>query len=51
MEEYFSIQARMTEAVDMTFIRSVYEKIQWNSRLIGILGARGSGKSTLVMQN
>ncbi|HMY68665.1 MAG TPA: AAA family ATPase [Leptospiraceae bacterium] len=50
MEEYFSIQTRIAEAVDMTFIRSVYEKIQWNSRLIGILGARGTGKSTLVMQ-
>ena len=50
MEEYFSIQSRMAEAVDMTFIRSVYEKIQWNSRLIGILGARGTGKSTLVLQ-
>ncbi|HNN04943.1 MAG TPA: AAA family ATPase [Leptospiraceae bacterium] len=50
MEEYFSIQTRIAEAVDMIFIRSVYEKIQWNSRLIGILGARGTGKSTLVMQ-
>ena len=50
MEEYFSIQTRIAEAVDMSFIRSAYEKIQWNSRLIGILGARGTGKSTLVMQ-
>lgn len=33
-----------------TFIRYLHNKIEWNSRLIAILGARGVGKSTLLLQ-
>ena len=34
-----------------TFIRSIDKKINWNSRLIGIKGARGCGKTTLLLQH
>ncbi len=50
MQELFSNTARVAEATDMSFVRSIYQKVSWNSRLIGILGARGTGKSTLVLQ-
>jgi len=36
--------------VDTRFIRSIMEKIDWNDRLIGIRGARGVGKTTLLLQ-
>ena len=35
---------------DVGFIRSVMDKIDWNDRLIGIRGARGIGKTTLLLQ-
>ncbi|MBZ4652646.1 MAG: family ATPase [Proteiniphilum sp.] len=35
---------------DTAFIRSLADRIIWNSRLIGIKGARGVGKTTLMLQ-
>ncbi|MCO6462353.1 MAG: AAA family ATPase [Saprospiraceae bacterium] len=32
------------------FVRSIMNQIQWNARLIGIKGARGTGKTTLLLQ-
>ena len=32
------------------FIRGIMDNIDWNSRLIGIRGARGVGKTTLLLQ-
>jgi predicted AAA+ superfamily ATPase len=34
----------------LDFTRFLFEKIDWNDRLIGILGARGTGKTTLLLQ-
>ena len=36
--------------IDTRFIRGLMDKIDWNDRLIGIRGARGVGKSTLLLQ-
>jgi len=35
---------------EIGFIRSLSSKIDWSDRLIGILGARGTGKTTLLLQ-
>ena len=35
---------------DTRFIRSIMYKVDWNDRLIGIRGARGVGKTTLLLQ-
>ncbi len=32
------------------FKRYLYEKVSWNSRMIGIIGARGVGKTTMILQ-
>ena len=37
-------------AVSLSFIRSIMEEIEWNARMIGIKGARGVGKTTLILQ-
>jgi len=34
----------------LAFIRSIMDQIDWNQRLIGIKGARGVGKTTLLLQ-
>lgn len=35
---------------DTKVVRYLYEKINWDARLIGIKGARGVGKTTLLLQ-
>jgi len=32
------------------FKRYLYKKVSWNSRMIGIIGARGVGKTTMILQ-
>jgi predicted AAA+ superfamily ATPase len=32
------------------FKRYLYEKVSWGSRMIGIIGARGVGKTTMILQ-
>jgi uncharacterized protein len=33
------------------FKRYLYENVSWNSRMIGIIGARGVGKTTMILQH
>ena len=35
---------------DTRFHRYMYDRINWNSRMIGLTGPRGVGKTTLVLQ-
>lgn len=51
MERLFETYYRLINSTDTTFIRSLEEKIDWQSRLIGIRGARGCGKTTLLLQH
>ena len=41
---------RKTENISLDFVRSIMDDIRWNSRLTGIRGARGVGKTTLLLQ-
>jgi predicted AAA+ superfamily ATPase len=36
--------------LSMTFKRYLFDEINWSDRLIGISGARGTGKTTLILQ-
>ncbi|MBQ3617928.1 MAG: ATP-binding protein [Bacteroidales bacterium] len=45
-----SIFNRQLSNVDLAFKRYLYNEIDWDSRLIGIRGARGVGKTTLLLQ-
>lgn len=38
------------KSVDVRFVRYMYKAINWEVRLIGIKGARGVGKTTLLLQ-
>ncbi len=42
---------RRISKVDTSFVRYLYNKINWNARLIGIKGARGVGKTTMLFQH
>lgn len=43
--------AQLIKGVSMSFQRFLSRKINWDSRLIGIFGARGVGKTTLLLQH
>ncbi len=55
--EYSDIQPlinayhRKLSATDLRFRRYLYADIDWNVRLLGIKGARGVGKTTLLLQH
>lgn len=38
------------EQVPMKFIRDEGDRISWNSRMVTLLGARGTGKTTMLLQ-
>lgn len=42
---------RKLAATDVRFKRYLYDRINWDVRLLGIKGARGVGKTTLLMQH
>jgi len=50
MEQLFEISNRLIEYNKSDFLRSLYDNIDWNQRLIEIKGARGVGKTTLMLQ-
>ncbi|MEG1856626.1 MAG: AAA family ATPase [Acinetobacter sp.] len=41
---------RKLATTNLTFKRYLYNKINWNVRLVGIKGARGVGKTTMLVQ-
>ena len=50
MENFLREQQRLIESLRQTK-RYLYDKIDWNLRCCGILGARGAGKTTLMLQH
>jgi predicted AAA+ superfamily ATPase len=50
MEYLLNESVNQINATDISFVRDFINKIEWRDRLIGIKGARGVGKTTLVLQ-
>ncbi len=50
MEGLFQYSNQLITQVDTSFTRYVYNEINWNNRLIGLIGSRGIGKTTLLLQ-
>jgi predicted AAA+ superfamily ATPase len=50
MERLIEKSISKKNRVSLKFKRYLYNEIDWNSRLIGIKGARGTGKTTLILQ-
>jgi uncharacterized protein len=51
MESLIRKSIRKINATDTSFKRYLYERIDWSDRLIFIKGARGTGKTTLLLQH
>lgn len=50
MERLFRISNEAKRRVSTRFHRFLYDEIDWDNRLIGISGARGSGKTIMMLQ-
>lgn len=51
MDYIISIYRRLIAATETHSVRSLESKITWDLRLIGIKGARGVGKTTMILQH
>jgi predicted AAA+ superfamily ATPase len=50
MNNLFNLFFQRLAQTSTQFVRYLYSQIDWDSRLIGITGARGAGKSTILLQ-
>jgi predicted AAA+ superfamily ATPase len=50
MDILFEKSYRKTDNISLDFVRSIMDDIRWDSRLTCIRGARGVGKTTLLLQ-
>jgi uncharacterized protein len=50
MERLFEKSRRLIQNVSMEFQRSLLHEIKWDWRLVSLIGARGVGKTTLLLQ-
>jgi predicted AAA+ superfamily ATPase len=51
MEKLFEQFHKLIRDTDTRFIRYIYAEINWKNRMMGIIGPRGVGKTTLVLQH
>lgn len=50
MEQLYKKFRALLQHVSLDFKRYLYHSIAWDNRMIGLLGARGVGKTTLLLQ-
>ena len=51
LQSLFNNYHRKIAKIDMRFKRYLFDEINWKARIIGIKGARGVGKTTLLLQH
>ena len=51
MDKLFEQFFKLLKEADTGFFRYIYTEINWKSRMIGLTGPRGVGKTTLVLQH
>ena len=50
MDRLFEYSHKLINEADTGFFRYMYDQINWKNRMIGLIGPRGVGKTTLVLQ-
>lgn len=50
IQDLYTSSARLVRSIDTTFKRYIYDEIDWNVRMLCIRGAKGVGKTTMMLQ-
>lgn len=50
MERLYEYMQRQLESTSCAFMRYLYTRVNWDNRMLGIVGPRGVGKTTLFLQ-
>ena len=50
METLFEYSNKLIDETHTDFVRYMYDNVNWENRMIGIIGSRGVGKTTMVLQ-
>lgn len=50
MDKLFEYSNKLTSEVNTNFFRYMYDEMNWNNRMICLIGPRGVGKTTLILQ-
>lgn len=51
MEQLYELFRALLQDTDTSFVRYLHSEIDWNARMIAIVGARGVGKTTMLLQH
>ena len=51
MEQLYNAYNQLIKSVDTGFLRYVYGQIKWTGRMLGLVGPRGVGKTTMLLQH
>ena len=51
MEQLYNVYNQLIKSVDVGFVRYMYGQIRWAGRMLGLVGPRGVGKTTMLLQH
>lgn len=51
MEQLIELFRRLLRLTDTSYVRYLHDQIDWSSRMLGIVGPRGVGKTTMLLQH
>lgn len=51
MEQLFELFRRLLKLTDTSYIRYLHDRIDWSARMVGVVGGRGVGKTTMLLQH
>lgn len=51
MEQLIELFRRLIRLTDTTYVRYLHGQIDWSARMLGIVGPRGVGKTTMLLQH
>ena len=51
MDKLVQLYRGLIDRIDTNYLRHLHTKVDWNNRLTAIVGARGTGKTTLILQH
>lgn len=51
MEQLYAAYNQLIKSINVDFVRYMHEQIKWTGRMFGLVGPRGVGKTTMLLQH